>query len=304
MENKYKFDIEYPTQIEKQNSINFILDATKKEEEPLITRLKNLFLGPGINVIFYQSKLLVLMSLAIYLFAISLGYSIVVSQKTKNAGESTVTTTSIIEMKASTVTIKNTLTGTGNVEYKEKDENIENNAQEQENTEEVNNSNTENVEKVYKIVLSIEDKNLEKAKIGQNVEISIKKDEETLNYLGTVTKINKDSNNKSTLNIEITNPDERLEEGMQANCTVIIEKAENVVGLPVEAIQKDEEGKEYVDVVKDDRSADKVYIKTGISDDYYVEITYGLNVGDSVQIVKSTTTVVNKDNNKNTVSEK
>ena len=157
---------------------------------------------------------------------------------------------------------------------------------------------------MYKIVLSIEDKNLEKAKIGQNVEISIKKDEETLNYLGTVTKINKDSNNKSTLNIEITNPDERLEEGMQANCTVIIEKAENVVGLPVEAIQKDEEGKEYVDVVKDDGSADKVYIKTGISDDYYVEITYGLNVGDSVQIVKSTTTVVNKDNNKNTVSEK
>ena len=234
--------------------------------------------------------------------AISLGYSIVVSQKTKNAGESTVTTTSIIEMKASTVTIKNTLTGTGNVEYKEKDENIENNTQE--NTEEVNNSNTENVEKVYKIVLSIEDKNLEKAKIGQNVEISIKKDEETLNYLGTVTKINKDSNNKSTLNIEITNPDERLEEGMQAICTVIIEKAENVVGLPVEAIQKDEEGKEYVDVVKDDGSADKVYIKTGISDDYYVEITYGLNVGDSVQIVKSTTTVVNKDNNKNTVSEK
>ena len=74
MENKYKFDIEYPTQIEKQNSINFILDATKKEEQPLITRLKNLFLGPGINVIFYQSKLLVLMSLAIYLFAISLGY--------------------------------------------------------------------------------------------------------------------------------------------------------------------------------------------------------------------------------------
>ncbi|WP_347995718.1 hypothetical protein [uncultured Eubacterium sp.] len=74
MENKYKFDIEYPTQIEKQNSINFILDATKKEEEPLITRLKSLFLGPGINVIFYQSKLLVLMSLAIYLFAISLGY--------------------------------------------------------------------------------------------------------------------------------------------------------------------------------------------------------------------------------------
>ena len=238
--------------------------------------------------------------------AISLGYSIVVSQKTKNIGESTVTTTSIIEMKASTVTIKNTLTGIGNIEYKEKDNstNIENqeNSDVQENINET--ENNENVEKTYQITLSIEDKNLEKAKESQDVEISIKKDEETLNYVGKVTKINKDINNKSTLNVEITNPDERLEENMQANCTVIIEKAENVVGLPVEAVQKDEEGKEYVDVVQDDGTAKQVYIKTGISDDYYVEITYGLNVGDSVQIVKSTTTVVNKNNeNKNVVSE-
>ena len=78
--------------------------------------------------------------------AISLGYSIVVSQKTKNIGESTVTTTSIIEMKASTVTIKNTLTGTGNIEYKEKDNstNIEN----QENSDVQENINeTENNEK-------------------------------------------------------------------------------------------------------------------------------------------------------------
>ena len=237
--------------------------------------------------------------------AISLGYSIMVSQKTKNIGESTVTTTSIIEMKASTVTIKNTLTGIGNIEYREK-ENQE--KAKNENVQEDVNEQTsldENIEKAYQITLSIEDKNLEKAKIGQDVEVVIKKDEETLNYDGKVTKINKDINNKSTLNIEITNPDEMLSENTQANCTVIIEKAENVVGLPVEAIQKDEEGKEYVDVVQNDGTAKQVYIKTGISDDYYVEITYGLNVGDSVQIVKSTTTVVNKnkENNTNMISE-
>lgn len=242
--------------------------------------------------------------------AISLGYSIVVSHKTKNIGESTVTTTSIIEMKASTVTIKNTLTGVGNVEYKEIEKDENNNDIEQQN-ENVNNENTvdeQNQEKIYQIVLSIEDKNLEKAKIGQDVEISVKKDEENFNYTGKVIKINKDINNKSTLTVEIINPDERLEENMQANCTVIVEKAENVVGLPVEAVQKDDEGKEYVDVVQEDGSAKQVYIKTGISDDYYVEITYGLNVGDSVQIVKSTTTVVNKNkgkdnNNINAVSE-
>ena len=223
--------------------------------------------------------------------AISLGYSIVVSQKTKNIGESTVTTTSIIEMKASTVTIKNTLTGIGNVEHKT--EEIRNDVNELEN-----NTEQENVKNSYQITLLIEDKNLEKAKIDQETQISIKKDEETLNYLGKVIDINKDVNNKSTLIVEITNPDDKLEENMQANCTVIIEKAENVVGLPIEAVQKDDAGRAYANVVQDDGSTKQVYINTGISDDYYVEITSGLNVGDRVQIVKSTTTVVNKENKK------
>lgn len=223
--------------------------------------------------------------------AISLGYSIVVSQKTKNIGESTVTTTSIIEMKASTVTIKNTLTGMGNVEYKKEEIQSDVNGLE-------NNTEQENVKNSYQITLLIEDKNLEKAKIDQETQISIKKDEETLNYLGKVIDINKDINNKSTLIVEITNPDDKLEENMQANCTVIIEKAENVVGLPIEAVQKDDDGKAYANVVQDDGSTKQVYIDTGISDDYYVEITSGLNVGDRVQIVKSTTTVVNKENKK------
>lgn len=231
--------------------------------------------------------------------AISLGYSIYVSQKTKNKGESTVTTTSIIEMKATTVTIKNTLTGSGIIEYKEK-QNDEDVNQPQDND---NNMPQENIEKTYQITLSIDNKDLEKAQVGQEVEISAKKDEETLSYIGKVVKINQDNNNMSTLNIELSNPDDRIEENLPVNCTVIIEKAENVVALPIEAIQRNDENKEFVDVVQSDGTTIPVDIKTGISDDYYVEITYGLNVGDRVQIVKSTTTVVNKENS-NVVSEK
>ena len=240
--------------------------------------------------------------------AISLAYSVWVSQKTSNAGESTVTTTSIIEMTATTVTIKNTLTGTGNVEYREKQEgetqNLENSqvTQEQENNQTENDEVEENIEKAYQITLSIEDKDLAKAKTGQEVEISIKKEEETLGYLGRVTQISQNTNNKSTLNIEVTNPDEKIEENLTATCTVIIEKAENVVALPIEAIQKNDENQEFVDVVQADGTTKPVTIETGISDDYYVEITSGLSVGDRVQIVKSTTTVVNE--NKNETSEK
>ena len=234
---------------------------------------------------------------------ISITYSIIVSNQSEKTGTSTVTTTSIIEMSASTVTIKNTLTGKGIIEYKEKEESLssEENVIEQ---QEDGNQNQEEEEaiKTYQITLSIEDKDLEKAKVEQEVEISVKKDEEILNYLGEVIKINKDTNNKSTINIEVTNPDERIQENMEANCTVIIEKAENVVALPVEAVQKNEQNKEYVDVVQIDGTTTPVDIKTGISDDYYVEITSGLNVGDRVQIVKSSTTVVNE--KINTTSEK
>lgn len=235
--------------------------------------------------------------------AISLGYSVVVSQRTANIGESTVTTTSIIEMTATTVTIKNTLTGSGNVEYKEKEEtpsseNIEENqTQENEGEKEGGNNNTEEESiKAYQITLSIEDKDLKKAKTGEDVEISIKKDEGVLNYLGKVIKVNETTNNKSTLNIEISNPDDKIEENMLATCTVIVEKAENVVGLPIEAVQKNDKNEEFVDVVQADGTTKPIMIEKGISDDYYVEITSGLNVGDRVQIIKSTTTVVNENN--------
>ena len=94
---------------------------------------------------------------------ISIGYSIVLSNK-KAEMESTVTTTSIIEMTATTATIKNTLKGTGVVEYqeiKEEKENTENNAtiEEEQNLEQTEeNKQTVETKKTYSVKLSIEDK--------------------------------------------------------------------------------------------------------------------------------------------------
>lgn len=243
---------------------------------------------------------------------ISITYSVILSQK-KNKSESTVTTTSIIEMTATTATIKNTLTGTGTIEYKEiieeqkkektstpldstlnKNVNFENNANVSNLVENQTSDNTKKEDnKKYQITLTIEDKNLNKVQLGQDAEILIKKDNENLNYIGKVINVNKNTNNKSTLNVEILYPDENIKENVTATCTVVIEKAENVVALPVEAIQKNDEGKSYVDVVQYDGTTQSVFIKTGLSDDYYVEIASGLKVGDRVQIVKSSTTVVN-----------
>ncbi len=239
--------------------------------------------------------IIVIMGIAL---TISIGYSIVLSNK-KAEKESTVTTTSIIEMTATTVTIKNTLKGTGTVEYKEiKKESVENNTVDSEETKANEEEQPVEVIKQYKVKLSVEDKDFSKVKENQTVEISVKNEEKNLNYMGKVKQINKDPLAKSTIDIEITNPNENLQADMQAVCTIIIEKAENVVALPIEAIQKDEENKTYVNLVQDGTETEKAYIKTGISDEYYVEIEEGLSVGDRVQIIKSSTTVVN-DNEKN-----
>ena len=219
---------------------------------------------------------------------ISIVYSIIVSQKKFDYRESTVTTKSIIEMTASTITIKNTLTGSGIVELisdKEEDA-IEN-----------ENINKNLSGEKYRIILSIEDKDLNKVKVGQSVEINIIDVENSFDYFGRVKNIKEVEKNKSTLEVEIINVNEHIKENLKATCTIIVEKAENVVALPIEAIQKDEENKEYVDVVTYNGTTTKKYITTGISDDYYVEITSGLKVGDRVQIIKSSTTVVEINNN-------
>ena len=239
--------------------------------------------------------IIVIMGIAL---TISIGYSIVLSNK-KAEKESTVTTTSIIEMTATTATIKNTLKGTGTVEYKEiKKESVENNTVDSEETKANEEEQTIEVIKQYNVKLSVEDKDFSKVKENQTVEVSVKNEDRNLNYIGKVKQINKDPLAKSTIDLEITNPDENLQADMQAVCTIIIEKAENVVALPIEAIQKDEENKTYVNLVQGDTETEKAYIKTGISDEYYVEIEEGLSVGDRVQIIKSSTTVVN-DNEKN-----
>ena len=193
-------------------------------------------------------------------------------------------------MTATTATIKNTLTGTGKIEYKELENveqenlNVVNNQEENEHQENIQEEN-----KVYQVSLSINDKDLDKVKEGQRVETAIKNESQPLNYIGKVSRIDKKLNNQSTIIVVIENGNDSIQ-NQEAVCTVIIEEAVNVVALPIEAIQKDGE-RNYVQKVKDDGTAEEVTINVGISDDYYVEITEGLKVGDRVQIIKSTTTV-------------
>lgn len=79
-----------------------------------------------------------------------------------------------------------------------------------------------------------------------------------------------------------------LKIGMSASCEIIIEKAENVVAVPLEAVQTSYGGK-YVIVVNDDGSTSEVSVETGISNDAYIQIKSGISEGTTVQMIESST---------------
>ena len=70
---------------------------------------------------------------------------------------------------------------------------------------------------------------------------------------------------------------------MSATCEIIIESAENVVAVPIEAIQTSDEGK-YVIVVNEDGTTNNVIVETGISNDAYTEIKSGISENTTVEV--------------------
>jgi HlyD family secretion protein len=70
---------------------------------------------------------------------------------------------------------------------------------------------------------------------------------------------------------------------MNASVTIILDQAQNVLTVPESAVQT--EGRNsVVEVQKDDGSTEKVAVQTGLSDGSNVEITDGLEEGQTVII--------------------
>lgn len=90
------------------------------------------------------------------------------------------------------------------------------------------------------------------------------------------------------IEIEIMQPDEKLKPGMTANITIIGQKKEDIIVVPIRAIFSDDEGQDIVWLVKNDSISDSVPVKTGINNFQEVEIIDGLSIGDSVSFAEGT----------------
>ena len=144
------------------------------------------------------------------------------------------------------------------------------------------------VEDLYMEINIGEDK-IGKISSGQEVSIVVNYDE-TKEYTGNISKINAigihNTGGSIFTAIASIKNDGNLKLGMSATCEIIIERAENVVAVPVEAIQTSDEGK-YVIVVNSDGSTSNVSVETGISNDAYTEIKSGISEGTTVQMTES-----------------
>ena len=137
--------------------------------------------------------------------------------------------------------------------------------------------------------LNINESDITKVEIGDVVDITITATEEK--FQGNITSISEIgtyNSSGSTFPAVVTFENNgNLKIGMSATCEIIIEKAENVVAVPVEAIQTSDEGK-YVVVVNDDGSTKNVTVETGISNSAYTEIKSGISENTKVQMETST----------------
>ena len=133
------------------------------------------------------------------------------------------------------------------------------------------------------VKVSLNKSDLEKVKEGQKAEITIVGKP----YEGTVTRISRSAtkNEKGaalvTAEIHIDNPDQDLYLGVDGKVTIQGNKAENVIMVPIEAVNIGKDGS-FVYIVNDNGVIEKRMITTGLSSAETTEVKEGLDGSEQV----------------------
>ena len=148
------------------------------------------------------------------------------------------------------------------------------------------------------LTMNIDELDISKISEGQSVQVTADA-VEGQTYTGVITKVSVLGSTSSgvtsypvTVRIDET---DGLRPGMNVDAKIILEEAENVLSVPVEAVNRGG----LVLVTQDSPSASSaaeqeapegyvyVTVETGVSDDDYIEVTSGLQEGDTVAYVPS-----------------
>ncbi|WP_088072966.1 efflux RND transporter periplasmic adaptor subunit [Gottfriedia luciferensis] len=137
--------------------------------------------------------------------------------------------------------------------------------------------------------IGVDELDISKVKVGQTVNIDVSAFPGT-KYTGKVSDVAREgevTNGVSTFNVNVKlNNITNLKVGMTTESSILVQKKENVVYVPVEAINTRNNVK-YVIVNSSSSNSDKsttntVEVKTGLTNENYVEITSGIEAGQEV----------------------
>ncbi|WP_028235876.1 efflux RND transporter periplasmic adaptor subunit [Pseudobutyrivibrio sp. MD2005] len=88
------------------------------------------------------------------------------------------------------------------------------------------------------------------------------------------------------IKIKLDENDERLRVGMTAKASVVLDSVSNVLAVPYDCVQTDDNGKTFVTVIEKDGTKKDIDVKKGLESDYYVEISgEGLKEGMTVEAI-------------------
>lgn len=137
-----------------------------------------------------------------------------------------------------------------------------------------------------KFTFNISDDYINKVSVGSKAYITVTAASETP-YEGTVTHISPAANSSSLLypvEIYIDKTDYLIKPGMFASLKLVVDRRENTVSVPLNAVLT-RGGDKFVYVVDDKNVAHKKKVDTGIQNDENIEIVSGVQNGDKVVVV-------------------
>lgn len=139
--------------------------------------------------------------------------------------------------------------------------------------------------------VSVDELDINSVELGQTAEITFDAIEDKT-FEGEVTKIGNSasvSGGVAKYTVEIKVPkDDQMKQGMNASATITIEEKDQILTLPMNALQ--EQGDRtfvYTEKSEDGTPSGEVEIETGLTDGNTVEITSGLGEGETVYYMRS-----------------
>lgn len=88
--------------------------------------------------------------------------------------------------------------------------------------------------------------------------------------------------------ISVDTPNKRLRLDMSASLSIIIEQHENALTVPYNAVQEDEQGNTYVEVIEEDGTTVQVPVTVVLESNYYTEIqSDALTEGQKVRVINA-----------------